>query len=109
MRYTPVTIGGKLVRGKLELPDSGTAPLFIDDEGDVTAGTQFDNLIYFENVDAVEIPYGSTGRKPVLHVFVRDEFGTFNEAFPRIDYNLNTNTVLVSFGSEFESGKVVIN
>ena len=108
MRYLPSVTGGERVSGIRELP-AGNAPLWIDEEGVLTAGTNFSNVVYFDSKDAVTIQYESTGRRPNLTVFTTDTHGNAHEAFPVMNYNTDTRTVLVSFGSSTESGYIIVN
>jgi len=108
MRYLQRIVGGEKVSGIRALP-AGNAPIWINGEGELTAGTNFSNTVNFNDVDAVTIQYESTGRRPNLSVFTVDVHGNAHEAFPIINYNTDTRTVLVSFGSTNESGYIIVN
>ena len=108
MRYLPSVTGGENVSGIRSLPD-GDAPLWIDSDGEITAGTQFSNNVTFSNVDSVTVEYESTGRRPNLSVFTVDALGVAHQSFPAITYNTSTRAVLISFGSSFESGYIIVN
>ena len=108
MQYLPRVTGGEKVSGIRTLP-AGNAPLWIDGEGQLTAGTNFSNTVSFTSADAVQVQYESTGRRPNLTVFTVDVHGVSHEAFPTINYNTDTRTVLVSFGSVIESGYIIVN
>jgi hypothetical protein len=108
MRYLPKVSGGERISGIRSLP-AGDAPLWINSEGELTAGTNFSNTVSFSNVDSVTVQYESSGRRPNLTVFSVDVHGDAHEAFPVINYNTNTRTVLVSFGSALESGYIIVN
>ncbi len=108
MRYLPSVTGGERVSGIRALP-AGNAPLWINNEGELSAGTNFSNTVYFDNKDSITVQYESTGRRPNLSVFTTDVHGVSHEAFPVINYNTDTRTVLVSFGSTTESGYVIVN
>ena len=108
MRYLPRVTGGEKVSGIRSLP-AGNAPLWINEEGELSAGTNFSNTVQFTEVDSVTIQYESTGRRPNLSVFTVDVHGVSHEAFPVVNYNTSTRTVLVSFGSASESGYIIVN
>lgn len=108
MRYLPSMTGGERVSGIRSLP-AGNAPLWINEEGEISAGTNFSNTVEFTSSDSVTIQYESTGRRPNLTVFTIDVHGNAHEAFPSMNYNTNTRTVLVSFGSSQESGYIIVN
>ncbi len=108
MRYLPSVTGGERVSGIRALP-AGNAPLWINEEGEISAGTNFSNTIQFSDSDSVTVQYESTGRRPNLTVFINDAQGNAHEAFPVMNYNTNTRTVLVSFGSSVESGYIIVN
>lgn len=108
MRYIPRVTGGEKVSGIRALP-AGNAPVWVNEEGELTAGTNFSNTVYFDNSDSVTVQYESTGRRPNLNVFTYDAHGNSHESFPNINYNTNTRTVLVSFGSTTESGYIIVN
>jgi hypothetical protein len=108
MRYLPSVTGGEKVSGIRALP-AGNAPLWINSEGELSAGTNFSNTVYFDSVDSVAVQYESTGRRPNLTVFTTDVHGNNHESFPNISYNTGTRTVLVSFGSSVESGYIIVN
>ncbi|MGI9460080.1 MAG: hypothetical protein ACR2NF_08795 [Pirellulales bacterium] len=109
MRYLPNVTGGKQTRGIIDLPVGGDAPVWIDPNGDLKAGTLHDNRIAFTSVDSVLVDFNAEGRQPNLSVFTVDSLGVSHETFPSITYNENTKTVLVSFGSTVESGYIVVN
>lgn len=109
MRYLPNVTGGKQTRGIRELPPTGDAPVWVDSEGNLTAGSDHDNRVIFSNVDSVTIDYSSDGREPNLSVFTTDVYGVPHETFPSITHNIASKTVLVSFGSTVESGFIVVN
>ena len=109
MRYLPSITGGKRVKGFEGLPQGGDAPVWIDASGELSAGTEHDNRIVFNNVDSVAIDYSAEGREPNISVFTVDVYGNTHETFPSVTHNENTKTVLVSFGSAVESGYIVVN
>ncbi len=109
MRYLPNVTGGRQTRGIIDLPVGGDAPVWIDPNGDLKAGTEHDNRVEFTSVDSILIDYTAEGREPNLTVFTVDVHGHHHETFPSITHNENTKTVLVSFGSTVESGYVVVN
>ncbi len=108
MRYLPSVTGGEKVSGIRALP-AGNAPVWVNSEGELTAGTNFSNVVYFSDSDSVTIQYESTGRRPNLTVFTVDAHGNSHESFPNMAYNTETRTVLVSFGSTTESGYIIVN
>ena len=108
MQYLPRVTGGEKVSGIRSLP-TGNAPVWINSEGELTAGTNFSNVVYFDASDSVTVQYESTGRRPNLNVFTYDAHDNPHESFPNIHYNTNTRTVLVSFGSSSESGYIIVN
>jgi len=109
MRYLPNVTGGRQTKGLQSLPVGGDAPVWIDPNGDLKAGTNHDNRIDFNGVDSVTIDYSAEGREPNLTVFTVDVHGNPHETFPSITHDENTRTVLVSFGSTVESGYIVVN
>ena len=109
MRYLPSVTGGQRKKGIENLPVNGDAPVWVDQNGQLTAGTEHDNRVDFTSVDSVLIDYSADGREPNLTVFTLDSHGNPHETFPSITHNENTRTVLVSFGSTVESGYIVVN
>lgn len=109
MRYLPSVTGGRRVKGFDGLPQGGDAPVWIDANGELSAGTDHDNRIVFNDVDSVTIDYSSDGREPNLSIFTTDVYGVPHETFPSITHNISSKTVLVSFGSTVESGYIVVN
>ena len=127
MRYISSIIGGKRLKGVDSIP-SESKPLHLSPEGKLVLGDgtalggdlaerlvaleafiNSSNVIAFENVDAVAIDYTDQDWHPNPSVFLLNEFGGFDQAFPVLTYNSVQQELVVSFAGDVVSGYLILN
>ncbi len=127
MRYISSVIGGKRIKGVSSIP-SESKPLHLTPEGNLVLGdgtaiggdladrlvalesfVNSTNVLAFESVDAVAIDYSGQDWHPNPSVFLLNEFGAFDQAFPILTYNSVQQELVVSFAGDVVSGYLILN
>ena len=132
MKYLPSIIGGKQLRGVSELPSSTALPLLLNDAGELFVDNDgsgefvigellaarllelesflgSSNILAFEDVDAVAVDYSDQAWHPNPTVFLLNEFGEFDQAFPILTYDSAQQLLVISFAGDVVSGYLILN